>query len=111
MRVATSRRRRRQTIVRWVSNLVLVSALGLAAFFGFRVALDRFFFRNGEYTVHRISFNLDGVLTREEALAATGLREGINIFPSTSRRSKKRFGRFLKSRTCGLSGSCPIRST
>jgi hypothetical protein len=80
MRVATSRRRRRQTIVRWVSKLVLVSALGLAAFFGFRVALDRFFFRNGEYTVHRISFNLDGVLTREEALAATGLREGINIF-------------------------------
>jgi cell division septal protein FtsQ len=80
MRVATSRSRRRQTIVRWVSNLFLVSALGAAAFFGFRVALDRFFFRNGEYTLRRISFSLDGVLTREEALAATGLREGINIF-------------------------------
>ena len=45
-------------------------------FSGFRAALDRFFFKNAEYTLRRISFNLDGILTREEALAATGLREG-----------------------------------
>ena len=80
MRTATSRRRRRETIVRWISNLLLIAAIGTAAFFGLQAALDRFFFKNAEYTLRRISFNLDGILTREEALAATGLREGCNIF-------------------------------
>ena len=36
--------------------------------------------RIAEYTLRRISFDLDEILTREEALAATGLREGVNIF-------------------------------
>ncbi len=80
MRTSTSRRRRRETIVRWISNLFLITAIGTAAFFGLQAALDRFFFKNAEYTLRRISFNLDGILTREEALAATGLREGCNIF-------------------------------
>ena len=60
--------------------LFLVAAIGTAAFFGLRTAIDRFFFKNTEYTLQRISFSLDGILTREEALAATGLREGVNIF-------------------------------
>jgi len=80
MRTATTRRRRRETIARWVSNVLLIAAIGTAAFFGLRAALDRFFFKNTEYTLRRISFNLDGILTREEALAAAGLREGVNIF-------------------------------
>ena len=33
-----------------------------------------------EYTLRRISFELDEILTRDEALAVTGLREGVNIF-------------------------------
>ena len=80
MRTATTRRRRRETIARWVSNVLLTAAIGAAAYFGLQAALDRFFFNNTEYTLRRISFNLDGILTREEALAATGLREGVNIF-------------------------------
>jgi cell division septal protein FtsQ len=80
MRTSTTRRRRRETIIRWVSKLFLVAAIGTAAFFGLRTAIDRFFFKNTEYTLQRISFSLDGILTREEALAATGLREGVNIF-------------------------------
>lgn len=80
MRTATSRRRRRETIVSWVSTVLLVAVVGTAAFFGLRAALDRFFFKNTEYTLRRISFDLDEILTREEALAATGLREGVNIF-------------------------------
>ena len=80
MRTATTRRRRRETIARWVSNVLLIAAIGAAAYFGLQAALDRFFFKNTEYTLRRISFNLDGILTREEALAATGLREGVNIF-------------------------------
>ena len=80
MRTATTRRRRRETIVRWVSSVFLVAAIGTAAFFGLRAALDRFFFKNTEYALRRISFSLDEILTREEALAITGLREGVNIF-------------------------------
>jgi cell division septal protein FtsQ len=80
MRTATARRRRRAWILRWITNLVLVAATGAAAFFGLQAALDKFFFKNAEYTLRRISFELDEILTREEALALTGLREGVNIF-------------------------------
>jgi len=80
MRTSTTRRRRKERIFRWLTNLFLVAAIGAAAFFGLQAALDRFFFKNAEYTLRRISFELDGILTREEALAVTGLREGVNIF-------------------------------
>ena len=80
MRTATARRRRRACIFRWITNLFLVAATGAAAFFGLQAALDKFFFQNAEYTLRRISFELDEILTREEALAVTGLREGVNIF-------------------------------
>jgi cell division septal protein FtsQ len=80
LRMATARRRRRAWILRWVTNLVLVAATGAAAFYGLQAALDKFFFKNAEYTLRRISFELDEILTREEALAVTGLREGVNIF-------------------------------
>lgn len=80
LRTSTTRRRRREKILRWLTNLFLVVAIGAAAFFGLQRALDKFFFNNAEYTLRRISFELDGILTREEALAVTGLREGVNIF-------------------------------
>lgn len=80
LRTSTARRRRAAWIFRWVTNLFLVAAIGTAAFFGLRAALDKFFFKNAEYTLRRISFELDEILTREEALAVTGLHEGVNIF-------------------------------
>jgi cell division septal protein FtsQ len=80
MRMATARRRRRAIIFRWVTNVFLVVAVGVGAFFGLQAALDKFFFKNPEYTLRRISFELDEILTRDEALAVAGLREGVNIF-------------------------------
>ncbi len=80
IRTSTARRRRQETLSRWVVTLFLVVTLGAGAIFGVHAALDRFFFSNADYTLHRITFDLDDVLTREEALQATGLREGINIF-------------------------------
>ena len=77
---STARRRRRAIIFRWVSNVLLVGAVGAGSFFGLQAALDKFFFKNPEYTLRRISFELDEILTRDEALAVTGLREGVNIF-------------------------------
>jgi cell division septal protein FtsQ len=80
MRTATARRRRRAIIFRWFTNVFLVVAVGVGAFFGLQAALDKFFFKNPEYTLRRISFELDEILTRDEALAVTDLREGVNIF-------------------------------
>ncbi len=80
MRTVTARRRRRAIIFRWLTNVFLVVAVGVGAFFGLQAALDKFFFKNPEYTLRRISFELDEILTRDEALAVTGLREGVNIF-------------------------------
>ena len=79
MRTATSRRRRRQMILRWISSVLgrryrCRRLLRIADFPG------QVFFKNSECTLRRISFELDEILTREEALAATGLREGVNIF-------------------------------
>ncbi len=80
IRTSTARRRRQETVSKWVITLLMVVTLGAGAVFGVRAALDRFFFSNPDYTLHRITFDLDNILTREEALAATGLHEGINIF-------------------------------
>lgn len=80
VRAVTARRQRRQKVsgLFWTSALVL--SLGTAAWLGVSTAIDKFFFSNAEYTLRRVTFELDGVMTREEALEATGLREGENIF-------------------------------
>lgn len=80
IRSSTARRRRQEQIGRWVWNLCFVAIFGAAAFLGIRMLLDRFFFQNADYTLKRITLNLDDVLTREEALSKTGLQEGMNIF-------------------------------
>jgi len=80
IRSSTARRRRQEQIGKWVWNLCLAVLFCGAAFFSVRTVLDKFFFHNADYTLHRITLNLDDVLTREEALERTGLREGVNIF-------------------------------
>lgn len=80
IRTSTARRRRNEKLGRAIWLTLVVLGVGAALFFGARAALDRFFFENAEYTLRRITLDLDRVLTREEALDATGLREGGNIF-------------------------------
>ncbi len=80
IRTSTARRHRNEKVARWLRVIFLVAIVGAASFFGVRAALDRFFFQNTEYTLRHISFELDGILTREEAVEATGLHEGVNIF-------------------------------
>ena len=65
MRTVTARRRRRAIIFRWVTNVFLVGAVGAGSFFGLQAALDKFFFKKPEYTLRRISFELDEILTRD----------------------------------------------
>lgn len=79
-RSSSARRRRRQRALGWSLRIVFLLVLGVASFYGVRAAFDRFFYSNPDYTLERIDFALDGVMSREEALAASGLREGGNIF-------------------------------
>jgi cell division septal protein FtsQ len=80
VRSSTARRRRRQFVWRWTFRLIFLALLAAGSFYGVREGLDRFFFNNPDYNLARINMELDGVMTREEALAETGLREGENIF-------------------------------
>jgi len=80
VRAVTARRQRRQKIGGFFWTAALVLTFGVAAWLGISTALDKFFFSNADYTLRRISFELDGVMTREEALLETGMNEGGNIF-------------------------------
>ena len=80
VRAVTARRQRRQKVstLFWISALIVV--LCITARLGIATALDKFFFSNPDYTLKHVTLELDGVLTREEALDETGIREGENIF-------------------------------
>jgi len=80
IRKATARRDRRQRVGGFFWKLALFVVCLAAAGLGISTALDKFFFSNSEYTLRQIHLALDGVMTPEDALAVTGLREGVNIF-------------------------------
>lgn len=76
----TERRRRNQKLFLYAGEAVVV--LGVIAFswIGIRALLDSQIFRNPQYEVKVVEVNTDGVMTREQALEKTGIREGVNIF-------------------------------
>lgn len=76
----TERRRRNQKLMLYAGEVVVV--LGIIAFswIGIRALLDSQIFRNPQYQVRVIEVDTDGVMTREQALEKTGIREGLNIF-------------------------------
>ncbi|MCX6970075.1 MAG: FtsQ-type POTRA domain-containing protein [Verrucomicrobia bacterium] len=80
VRAVTARRQRRQKVssLFWMSALLVI--ICVTAWLGIATALDKFFFSNSEYTLKHVTLELDGVMTREEALEETGIREGENIF-------------------------------
>lgn len=80
IRTSTARRQRREKVTRWMLHLILLALLIAGSVYGLRAALDKFFFNNPEYTLQRITMDLDGIFTREEVLAETSLHEGVNIF-------------------------------
>ena len=80
VRTVTARRQRRERVGGFFWKIALVVVLCAAAWLGTTTALDKFFFSNPEYTLKRVSLALDGVMTREDALSETGIREGENIF-------------------------------
>lgn len=80
VRKGTARRERRQKVSTLFWTCALVLALGAAGWLGVETALDKFFFSNPEYTLREVTFDLDGIMSRDDALEETGIREGENIF-------------------------------
>lgn len=80
IRTSTARRRRHEKVGRWLWNVILLGVIAGGSVYGVRAGLAKFFFNNPDYMIKRITLDLDNVMTREEALAKTGLQENTNIF-------------------------------
>ncbi len=76
----TERRRRNQKLFLYAGEAVVVLGIIAFAYLGIRALLDSQIFTNPQYAVRVIEVDTDGVMTREEALEKTGIREGLNIF-------------------------------
>lgn len=76
----TERRRRNQKLLLYGCEALFVAGLLVVAWFGVNLFIEHFFTKNKTYEVRVVEVNTDGVMTREEALSATGIREGVNIF-------------------------------
>ena len=80
MRTETVRRQRTKKVHGILTKIIFILVLLTASYFGGRLFLDKFFFKNPDYNVQHLEVSLDGVLTVPELKARTGLTEGINIF-------------------------------
>ena len=76
----TERRRRNQKIFLYAGEAIVLVGIVAFAWIGIRALLDNQIFRNPQYEVRVIEVHTDGVMTREQALEKTGIREGLNIF-------------------------------
>ena len=80
VRTASIRRQRHSKLAAllWkVSALVILMALAAA---GARVACEKFFFNNSEYSLRHLVTHLHDVMSEEELVALTGLKPGGNLF-------------------------------
>jgi len=76
----TERRRRNQKVLLYTCEAVFLAGLLAVAWFGVNLFIEHFFTKNDAYAVRVVEVNTDGVMSREEVLAKTGIREGLNIF-------------------------------
>ena len=76
----TERRRRNQKALLYVFEGIFLAGLLAVAWFGVTLFIEQFFTNNKNYDVRIVEVNTDGVMTREEVLSKTGIREGLNIF-------------------------------
>jgi cell division protein FtsQ len=76
----TERRRRNQKIFLYAGEAVVLAGIIAFAWIGIRTLVNAQIFENDRYAVRVIEVHSSGVMTREEVLARTGIREGVNIF-------------------------------
>ena len=76
----TERRRRNQKVLLYTCEAIFLAGLLVVAWLGVNLFIEHFFTKNESYEVRDVEVNTDGLMSREEVLAKTGIREGLNIF-------------------------------
>jgi cell division septal protein FtsQ len=74
------KQQRNRKVLLALCKLMLVSSVVIGAFYGGRECLNRLFWHNPDYNLATIEINDDGMLSREQIIAAAGIAEGKNIF-------------------------------
>jgi len=80
VRSRTAKKKRRQRIIKLATACALIWIIGGGLYIGGREFAQYFLFENAEYTLRKLDLDLDGVMTRREFLAETGVQEGDNLF-------------------------------
>jgi len=80
VRTRTVSRKRATFAWKLVTTLLVIGALGFAAYRGGKLAIERFFLENPDYRLSNIDLQLDGAMTREDLLRVSGVAEGTNLF-------------------------------
>ncbi len=75
-----ARVQRFKAVLAFVCKTILVVGFFVGAYLGGKECLRRFLWENPDYYLAEIRVVTDGPLTLEQVRAATGIREGINIF-------------------------------
>ncbi len=80
VRRATARRQRKHRALRLFLGVTLWLTVAGGTIYGFHAVTQKFFLQNPEYNLRVIEADLDGLMSRDEALLLTGLHPGTNIF-------------------------------
>ena len=107
VRTASIKRQRRTKLggLLWkVSALVIFLALvGV----GVRVASEKFFYNNSEYSLRHLVTHLHDVMTEEELINLTGLKPGENLFLLDIDRAKKKLDTLPEVRSVSIEKKLP----
>jgi cell division septal protein FtsQ len=93
MRAKTVVRQRNRRIMRWSCGMVLAVATGVGVWHGARIALSRLLWDNPDYRLGHLNVTTDGILSREEIVDASGIREGENIFRLNLAQAREKLAR------------------
>lgn len=107
VRTASIKRQRRAKLggLLWkVSALVIFLALVAV---GVRVASEKFFYNNSEYSLRHLVTHLHDVMTEEELIALTGLKPGENLFLMDIDRAKKKLDGLPEIRSVSIERRLP----
>jgi cell division septal protein FtsQ len=80
VRRSTAKRQRRSRVFSTVCGVTLWVSLAVGACFGFHAVVNKFFLQNPEYNLRVVDAELDGLMSREEAMQIAGIETGTNIF-------------------------------
>jgi len=107
VRTASIKRQRRTRLggLLWkVSTLVIFIALVAV---GVRVASEKFFYNNPEYSLRHLVTHLHDVMTEEELINLTGLKPGENLFLLDIDRAKKKLDTLPEVRSVSIERRLP----